>query len=147
MEFKLIIDPSAPEEVTVRVHAPSELTAQLENLIRNWEGSDTVAAYDEDTLLRLDFSEIECVTVIDRKLHAIASDGGCYRLRLTLREAEQQLPSYFVRINKSAIANEHRISRFAAAFGGGVDAIFRCGYREYVSRRCFSEIRRRYELK
>lgn len=27
----------------------------------------------------------------------------------------------------------------------GVDAVFQCGYREYVSRGCFSEIRRRYE--
>ena len=32
-------------------------------------------------------------------------------------------------------------------FSGGVDAVFRCGYREYVSRRCFAEIRRRYEGK
>lgn len=142
MEFKLIIDPSAPEEVTVRVHAPSELTAQLENLIRNWEGSDTVAAYDEDTLLRLDFSEIECVTVIDRKLHAIASDGGCYRLRLTLREAEQQLPSYFVRINKSTIANRRRIKRFKATFSGAVDAVFQSGHTDYVSRRCMAHLKK-----
>ena len=142
MEFKLIIDPSAPEEVTVRVHAPSELTAQLENLIRNWEGSDTVAAYDEDTLLRLDFSEIECVTVIDRKLHAIASDGGCYRLRLTLREAEQQLPSYFVRINKSTIANRRRIKRFKVTFSGAVDAVFQSVLTDYVSRRCMAHLKK-----
>ena len=43
------------------------------------------------------------------------------------------------------LANEHRILRFDAAFSGGVDAVFQCGYREYVSRRCFVEIRRRYE--
>ena len=54
-------------------------------------------------------------------------------------------PSYFIRINKSTLANEHRIVRFDAAFSGGVDAVFRCGYRDYVSRRCFSQIRRRYE--
>ena len=48
---------------------------------------------------------------------------------------------------KSTLANEHRIDRFDAAFSGGVDAVFRCGYREYVSRRCFAEIRRRYESK
>ena len=46
---------------------------------------------------------------------------------------------------QATLANEHRILRFDAAFSGGVDAVFRCGYREYVSRRCFSEIRRRYE--
>jgi DNA-binding LytR/AlgR family response regulator len=58
---------------------------------------------------------------------------------------ESILPTYFIRINKSTLANEHRIERFDAAFSGGVDAVFRCGYREYVSRRCFAEIRRRYE--
>ena len=34
------------------------------------------------------------------------------------------LPSYFIRINKSTLANEHRILRFDAAFSGGVDAVF-----------------------
>lgn len=62
-----------------------------------------------------------------------------------LRDLEDILPSYFIRINKSTLANEHCIARFDAVFSGGVDAVFRCGYREYVSRRCFAEIKRRYE--
>ena len=37
------------------------------------------------------------------------------------------------------------LRRGLTVFGGGVDAVFQCGFREYVSRRCFSEIRRRYE--
>jgi len=28
-----------------------------------------------------------------------------------------------------------------------VDAVFKCGYREYVSRRCFAQIKRRFEGK
>ena len=64
-----------------------------------------------------------------------------------VRDLEEILPSYFIRINKSTLANEHRIARFDAVFSGGVDAVFQCGYREYVSRRCFAEIRRRYEGK
>ena len=68
-----------------------------------------------------------------------------YRLQERLRELEEILPSYFIRINKSTLANEHRIDRFVAVFSGGVDAVFQCGWREYVSRRCFSEIKRRYE--
>ena len=79
------------------------------------------------------------------KALAIDTAGNHYRIQERLRDLENVLPSYFIRINKSAIANEHRILRFQAEFGGGVDAIFQCGYREYVSRRCFAEIRRRYE--
>jgi DNA-binding LytR/AlgR family response regulator len=76
---------------------------------------------------------------------AIDTGGKHYRLQDRLRDLEGILPSYFIRINKSSLANEHRIARFDAVFNGGVDAVFRCGYREYVSRRCFAEIRRRYE--
>ena len=94
---------------------------------------------------RLALEEIECITILDRKVMAIDTDGRRYRVQDRLRDLEEILPSYFIRINKSAIANEHRIARFDAAFSGGVDAVFRCGYREYVSRRCFAEIRRRYE--
>ena len=94
---------------------------------------------------KLPFSEIECITILNRKVVAIDSCGTHYSLRDRLRDLEERLPSYFIRINKSTLANEHRILRFDAAFSGGVDAVFRCGYREYVSRRCFSEIRRRYE--
>ena len=76
---------------------------------------------------------------------AIDSTGTRYRIQERLRDLEPVLPSYFIRINKSTLANEHRIARFDAVFSGGVDAVFQCGYRDYVSRRCFAEIRRRYE--
>ena len=94
---------------------------------------------------KLTFEDIECITILDRKVMAIDTRGVRYRLQDRLRDLEEFLPSYFIRINKSTLANEHRIDRFDAAFSGGVDAVFQCGYREYVSRRCFAEIRRRYE--
>ena len=101
--------------------------------------------YRDDEMRKLSFDEIECITVIDRKVIAIDTEGIQYRIQDRLRDLEKILPSYFIRINKSTLANEHRIGRFDAAFSGGVDAVFQCGDREYVSRRCFAEIRRRYE--
>ena len=145
MKYKLVIDKEAEEEIIAIVHAPSSLTEQIENLIRNFSGADSLIGYSEDTMRRLSFGEIECITVLDRKVMAIDTAGNRYRLQDRLRELEEVLPSYFIRINKSTLANEHRILRFDAAFSGGVDAVFRCGHRDYVSRRCFAEIRRRYE--
>jgi DNA-binding LytR/AlgR family response regulator len=101
--------------------------------------------YRDDEMRILTFGEIECITVMDRRIIAIDTSGNRYRIQERLRELENILPSYFSRINKSALANERRILRFDAVFSGGVDAVFRCGFREYVSRRCFAEIRRRYE--
>ena len=147
MRYKLIIDKEAEEEIIAVVHAPSSLTQQIENLICGYTGTDSIMGYREDELRKLAFSEIECITVLDRKVTAIDAKGRHYRIQERLRDLEVILPSYFIRINKSTLANEHRIERFAAVFSGGVDAVFRCGYREYVSRRCFAEIRRRYEGK
>lgn len=145
MKYKLIIDKDAEEEITAVVHAPSELTQRIEDMVRNFSGADYVMGYKEEEMRRLTFREIECITVIDRRVTAIDSEGSRYVLKDRLRDLEVILPSYFIRINKSTLANEHCIRKFAAVFSGGVDAVFKCGYREYVSRRCLAEIRRRYE--
>ncbi len=145
MKYKLMIDKDAEEEIIAIVHAPSSLTQQIENLVRSFSGADCIMGFREDEMRKLAFEEIECITILDRKVMAIDTRGIHYRLQERLRDLEEFLPSYFIRINKSTLANEHRIERFNAAFSGGVDAVFQCGYREYVSRRCFAEIRRRYE--
>ena len=145
MKYKLIIDKNAEEEITVIAHAPSSLTQQIENLVCSYSGADCIMGYREDEMRKLPFQEIECITVLNRKVIAIDVNGNYFSLKDRLRDLEDILPSYFIRINKSTLANEHRILRFDAAFSGGVDAIFQCGYREYVSRRCFGAIRRRYE--
>ena len=145
MKYKLVIDKEADEEIIAVVHAPSSLTQQIEDLVRSFSGADFVMGYREDEMRKLAFSEIECIIVLDRKVIAVDSDGKHYRIQDRLRDLEDILPSYFIRINKSALANEHRVLRFQATFNGGVDAIFQCGYQDYVSRRCFAEIKRRYE--
>ena len=145
MKYKLIIDKNTEEEIIAKVHAPSSLTQQIEDLVCSYSGVDSLIAYREDEMRKLAFQEIECITILDRKVMVIDTEGKQYRIQDRLRDLEEILPSYFIRINKSSLANEHRIKRFDTLFTGGVDAVFYCGYREYVSRRCFAEIRRRYE--
>ena len=145
MKYRLIIGKDAEEEIIAVVHSPSALTQQIENLIRDFSGADSILGYREDEMRKLSFQEIECITILDRRVMAVDTRGVHYRLQERLRDLEAVLPSYFIRINKSTLANEHRILRFDSVFSGGVDAVFQCGYREYVSRRCFKEIRKRYE--
>ena len=144
MKFKLIIDETKEETVVVTAHAASELTALIEELVRQYSGTDKLPVYTEDEMKLLPYSQIECVTVMDGKTVAIDTAARKYRIRLRLYEVEALLPGYFIRINKSALANEKRLERFAATYSGGVDAVMKSGYREYVSRRCFSQIKRRY---
>ena len=145
MKYKLIIDKNAEENITVIAHAPSSLTQQIEDLVYSYSGADYLMGYRDDEMRKLAFSEIECITILNRKVIAIDTKGNHYSLKDSLRDLEDMLPSYYIRINKSTLANEHRILRFEAAFSAGVDAVFQCGYREYVSRRCLAEIRRRYK--
>ena len=142
-----MIDKQAEEQIIAIVHAPSALTGQIESLVCAFSGVDHLMGYRDDAMRRLPFEQIECITIVDRKVIAIDQTGDHYRIQASLRELEGILPSYFIRINKSTLANEHCIVRFDAAFSGGVDAVFRCGWREYVSRRCFAQVRRRYEGK
>lgn len=145
MKFKLIIDKEQDEEVVATVHGPSDLTDRIEALVLSHSRADRITAYTEDGFCVLKFSDIECITVLDGKTIAIDRGGKQYRLKTRLYELEQLLPSCFIRINKSSFANENQLKEFTAAFSGAVDAVFQCGYREYVSRRCFAAIKRRYD--
>lgn len=147
MIFKLIIDKENDEEVVATVHQRTALIDEIETLILKYAGADRIPGYTEDDIKMLAVSEIECVTVLDGKTYAIDSGNRRYRLKQKLYELEEQLPSSFIRINKSTLANENRLDRFAVTYAGSVDAVFKCGYTEYVSRRCFAQIKRRFELK
>ena len=145
MKFRLIIDKEQDEEVVARVHDRSALTDEIEALVSKY--SDRIPGYTEDDIKMLSVSEIECITVLDGKTYAIDSQNQQYRLKQRLYELEELLPASFIRINKSTLANESALDRFTVTVAGSVDAVFKCGYKEYVSRRCFAQIKRRLENK
>jgi len=145
MKFKLIIDKDKDEEVVATVHNRTALIDRIEALISSH--SDRIPGYTEDDIKMLSVSEIACVTVLNGKTYAIDSKNCRYRLKQRLYELEQQLPSTFIRINKSTLANETHLDRFKVTYAGSVDAVFQCGYTEYVSRRCFTQIKRRFDAK
>ena len=146
MKFKLIIDEKIEEEIVAKVHSANDLTRKIEDLVISYTGNNEITVHGDYEILTLKFTEIECITMIDRKVWIIDNAGNKYWTTGTLSDIEKTLPSYFIRINKSSIANERKISCFKTSFSGAVDAIFKCGYKDYVSRRCFAEIKRRYKV-
>lgn len=145
MKFKLIIDQEKEEEVVVTAHSRSPLIDGIEALVS--KHTDKIPGYTEDDIKLLSVSDIQCITVVDGKTYAIDSENKRYRLKHRLYELEATLHTSFIRINKSALANKDHLDRFQVTYAGSVDAVFKCGYREYVSRRCFAEIKRRLEGK
>ena len=147
MKFKLIIDPTKEEELVATVHSRTALIDEIEALLLSHTAFDHIPGYTEDDIKMLLPEEIECITILGEKTYAIDTKGNRYRLRKRLYELEAQLPPSFIRINKSTLANETRLERFRTTYSGSVDAVFKCGYTEYVSRRCFAQIKRRFALK
>ena len=145
MKLRLIIDKEKEEEVVVTVRERYPLIDEIEALIS--KHTDRIPGYADDDIKMLSVSQIECVTVLDGKIYAIDSKNQRYRLKQRLYELEKQLPSSFIRINKSTLANKSALDRFTVTIAGSVDAVFKCGYTEYVSRRCFAQIKRRLEGK
>ena len=147
MKFQLILDRAAEESVVVTVGCESALTDRLRELVEGESAFERLALQSEDGLHFLSYYEIECIGVVDRKVYAIGNDGRRYRSGQRLSELEAQAPSGFIRVNKSAIVRESAIVRFAATFSGGIDVYLSSGHHEYVSRRCYAEIKRRWANK
>ena len=67
MKYKLVIDKNADEEIIAIVHTPSSLTQQIEDLVCSYSGADSIMGYCDDEMRKLEFSEIECITIIDNQ--------------------------------------------------------------------------------
>ena len=147
MKFKLIIDRTRDEEIVITAHERTKMIDQIEAMVIDNNTSEEIVAYTDDEIKLISFLDVECITILNGKTYAIDITGRKLLIKKRLYEVEALLPSYFIRINKSAIANEKKIEKFTAAFSGSVNAVFKCGYVEYVSRRCFAEIKRRFSEK
>ena len=147
MKWRLVIDPDREEEVLATVHRETAFTDALKSMVLRGPRGDRLAAFSEDGMKLLSFDEVECITLIGGKTYAVDGQGEKYEIRQRLYEAEALLPHNFIRISKSALANLDRLDRFAVSFNGSVDAVFRSGYKDLVSRRCFGEIKRRFGIK
>lgn len=146
MIFKLQLDRNHVEEIVATVHQRTALIDEIERLVTQDNLSEQIPGYEEDEIVMLDLNQIDCFFVEDERTYAHCQDGKQYLIRRRLYELEKNLPGYYERISKSAIANWPRISRFRVQLSGAVDAVFKSGYTECISRRCFAELKRRYGL-
>ena len=146
MKFRVVIDKDKEEEVVARVREKSSFIDELEAFVMSGRKVDEIAGYTEDDIRMLKIQDIEAFYIENGKTYAAYADQKRYRIKLHLYELETILPENFQKINKSNIANMKHIVCFKTALNGAVDAEFKSGFRDYISRRCFSELKRRYSL-
>ncbi len=145
MIFTLKIDPACEETVVATVRQKTPLIEEVERLLLS-DSADTLPCYREDEIVLVDIGQIECFLAESDKTYAVCTDKKRYLVKKRLYELEEILPKQFERISKSAIGNWRHIVKFKVQLSGAVDAVFRSGYSECVSRRCFAELKRRYGL-
>ncbi|MGN0172605.1 MAG: LytTR family DNA-binding domain-containing protein [Acutalibacteraceae bacterium] len=146
MKFRLVIDRKREEELVAVVHERTPLIDEIEALVAKGGASQEIVGYDEEDIRLLRTEDIEAFYIENEKTYAMCTCKKRYRIKKPLYELEAILPPNFRRINKSNLANMHRIVRFKTSLSGAVDAEFQSGFRDYVSRRCFAQLKRRYSL-
>ncbi len=144
MKFKIFIDKEKEEEIIATVHKRTKLIDEIEALVVNEDTVDEIAGYDDDGIAILKLESIEAFYIENSKTYAVCTDKKRYRIKSPLYELEKILPNNFKKLNKSNIANMNHIVRFKTLLNGAVDAEFKSGFTDYISRRCFAELKRRY---
>jgi DNA-binding LytR/AlgR family response regulator len=146
MIFRLNLNPKCEEEIIANVHERTPLIDEIEKLVTKDNVNEQLTGYLEGEIKILKVDEVECFFVEDEKTYALYSDKKKYVIKKRLYELETILPTDFIKINKSAIANSKKITKFKVLLSGAVDAQFASGYTECISRRCLVEVRRRFGL-
>ena len=144
MKFKLIIDQNQEEEIVATVKQRNSLVDYIQNLVE--ENENEIVGYLDNQIFKLNIISIECIFTQDSKTYIAYKDKRIYQIKKHLYEIEKILPPTFIRINKSAIANTKFIEKYITTITGGVNVEFKSGYTDYVSRRCFADIKRSYNL-
>lgn len=146
MKFRIFIDKEKDEEIVATVHKRTKLIDEIEALVASEHATDEIVGYDESGIVMLSTDNIEAFYIENGKTYASCTDKKRYRIKSPLYELEAVLPQNFRKINKSNIANMKHVVRFKTLLNGAVDAEFKSGFSDYISRRCFAELKRRYSL-
>ena len=143
MKCTFVIDPSLKNgEIVIHTKEKNELCEKIEQLVD--ESCEELLGYGDKSIFTLSQGEIYCFSIEDGKLFAF-SDKGKLKIQKRLYELEKQLGENFVKINQSCLINVKKIEKFDVSLGGALRVTLKNGYRDYVSRRCFAEIKK--ELK
>lgn len=140
MKFTLQIDPAREEEVIIHAHENRPVFGEIQRMLA---GTQTgLAGYEGEHIVVLKPREISCFISSGDRVFALMGPHR-YLVKKRLYQLEALLGPDYIRINQSCIANIRQISRFSASIGGSLEAIFRDGYRDFVSRRELKKVKER----
>ena len=140
MKFSLILGEEYEDEVVIYAKEENATVSAIRAICEKEEMN--IVGYSDGGIYTLSPYEIDCFVSEKDQLFAYTAVGKL-RIRSRLSKIEEELPTCFLRINQSCIANINMIERFDASFSGTLGVIFKNGYRDYVSRRNLKKVKER----
>ena len=140
MKFSLILGEEYEGEVVIYAKEENATVSAIRAICEKEEKN--IVGYSDGGIYTLSPYEIDCFVSEKDQLFAYTAVGKL-RIKSRLSKIEEELPSCFLRINQSCIANINMIERFDASFSETLGVIFKNGYRDYVSRRNLKKVKER----
>lgn len=146
MKIRIEIVEDGAEEVIIRCRERTEEVRLLESVVENvLRGGSELALCLGNREYYVEKSEILFFETFDGKVYAHTKDRT-YQTDYKLFQLEDLLPSYFVRISKSAIANVRKISSLGRELTGNGEITFKgCDKIAYFSRGYYKILRDKIE--
>ncbi len=143
--MKCTVNISSDREDEIQIFC-KEKTKLIEKIIAlAEEDSLEITGICNDRTKILDLSDIFFFVTENNRVYAV-TEKERWALRQRLYKIEETLPSSFVKINQSCIANINKIDCFRSSFAGAMEVIFKNGETDYVSRRQLKKIKERLGL-
>ena len=140
MKFSLMLGEEYEDEVVIYAKEENSTVCAIRAICEKEDKN--IVGYSENGIYTLSPYEIDCFVSEKDQLFAYTAVGKL-RIKSRLSKIEEELPSCFIRINQSCIANLNMIERFDSSFSGTLGVIFKNGYRDYVSRRNLKKLKER----
>ncbi len=146
MRIRTETDPNGEEEIVIKCKSRNEKIILIEELIENaLKSRGDLPLYNANTEYYIAKKDILFFETSDGKLYA-HTKNGMYLSHNRLFEIESIMPSYFVRISKSAIVNVKLISSLRRELTGNGEIEFRdCNKKIYFSRAYYKILRDKIE--
>mgnify|MGYP003289715220 CR=1 FL=1 len=143
MKLRIVIDKEKEEEILIYAHEKTPLIESIEQLVE--DSSPRLTGYGQNGAVLLSPDEIYCFISEGGKTYAITENERLV-IKSRLYIIEGTLDNSFVRLNQSCIASINKIKRFEAGFSGSLTAVFKNGYRDYISRRQVKIVKERFGI-
>lgn len=146
LKIRIEIDESAQEEIVIRCRERSEKISVLETAIENaLKSQGEIVLSNGNTEYYVKKSEILFFETCEGKVFA-HTRGAMYTAPYKLFELEENMPSYFVRISKSAVVNINQISSLKKELTGNGEVAFKNSDKKtYFSRAYYKILKTKIE--